>query len=68
MNLTIGLIGHDNTIAVQTYSLSYDAENGYTAYRIYGTNDALRPFKQIIEWIKQLFQKIIDAFKGLSNG
>ena len=68
VNLTIGLLGHDNTVAVQTYSLSYDAEKGYTAHRIFGTNDALRPLKQFFELIKKLFQKIADAFRNMFNG
>ena len=68
-NLTIGVKNDDGTISVQTYLLTYKLGEGYTAYRIYGNNDAegtaKKPFQTIIKLIKDLFQKIIDAIKNL---
>ena len=68
-NLTIGVKNDDGTISVQTYSLTYRIGEGYTAHRLYGNNDALgtakKPFNTIIKLIKDLFQKIADAFKKL---
>lgn len=64
-NLTIGVKNDDGTISVQTYSLKFDSETGYTSYRIYGNNDVSSIFRKPFEIIKMLFNKIIDAIKGL---
>jgi lysophospholipase L1-like esterase len=70
-NLTIGVKNDDGTISAQTYSLSYSITEGYTAHRVYGNNDveelAKRPFNTFIKLLKSLFEKIVDAIKGLFN-
>ena len=70
-NLTIGVKNEDGTIAAQTYTLTYKPGEGYSAYRVNGTNDAVgtatKPARNIIKLVKDLFQKIIDFFKGLFN-
>ena len=59
----------DGTVSVQTYLLVYEIGEGYTAYRLYGNNDAeehaKRPFNTILKLIKDFFQKIVDAIKNL---
>ena len=65
LNLTIGIKGEDGAIAAQTYQLKYSADEGYTAIRMYGTNDVKKSAKPILDLIKNLFKKIIDWFKGL---
>lgn len=61
-NLTIAVKNDDGTVSVRTYQLIYNADTGYSAYRIYGRNDffgtLLRPFMLIIGLIKSLFEKI----------
>jgi hypothetical protein len=67
--LTVAIKNDDGSIALQTYSLSYTKDAGYSASRIYGTNDAVdvvvkngNPF---FKWFKGILDKIIDFFKGL---
>ncbi|MBQ4244947.1 MAG: hypothetical protein II702_08545, partial [Clostridia bacterium] len=61
-NLTVGVKNDDGTLSARTYQLMYSAENGYSAYRIYGRNDIagtiLRPFRLITGLIKTLIDKI----------
>ena len=64
-NLTIGVKGADGAIAAQTYQLSYSADQGYTARRVYGSNDVTKPARPFLEKLKAFFQQIIDFFKGL---
>ncbi|MBQ9507333.1 MAG: hypothetical protein IJR51_09285, partial [Clostridia bacterium] len=70
-NLTIGVKNDDGTISVQTYTLIYSVTDGYTAYRVYGNNDveelSKRPFNTFIKLLKTIFEKIVDAIKGLFN-
>jgi len=60
-SLTVAVVGENQEISVQTYQLSYSKTDGYTAYRIYGTNDLIKtlikPFKNIISLISKLFKK-----------
>ncbi len=65
MNLTIGIKGENGAIAAQTYQLSYSADQGYTARRVYGSNDVTKPARPFLEKLKAFFQQIIDFFKGL---
>ena len=66
-NLSVGVIGEDGKLAVQTYQLEYK-DGAFTAYRIWGNNDAVgffaRVFQNIIRLFKMLFEKIADVFKG----
>ena len=66
-NLTIGVKNDDGTVAMQTYQLVYKSDTGYTAYRIYGSNDivglVLRPWRGIVKLIRSLLQKIGGLFK-----
>ena len=68
-NLTIGVKNDDGTISVQTYQLVYKIGEGYTAYRMGGTNDLVgtvkKPASTFIKLLKMLFEKIADALKGL---
>lgn len=59
-NLTVAIVNEDNSISLATYGLQYD--NGYTAYRIYESNNI---FKTISTTLKMIFEKIISFFKGL---
>lgn len=65
INLTIGIIGEDGAMAVQTYQLKYSSDEGYTAVRMYGTNDLKKSSKPILDLLKKLFNKIVEWFKGL---
>lgn len=68
-SLAIGIKGEDGKIAIQTYTLSYDKDSGYTAKRIYGNNDAVGTVEKtgtsLLKILKMLFEKIADLFKGL---
>ncbi len=68
-NLTIAVKGEDGKLAIQTYSLCYDKDSGYTAKRIYGNNDAVgtvvKTGTPLLNLLKMLFEKIADFFKGL---
>ncbi len=68
-NLTVGVKNEDGTVSVQTYQLTYKLGEGYSAYRVYGTNDAAgtakKPARTFISLIRDLFQKIADFFKNL---
>ena len=63
VNLTVGIVGEDGKVAVQTYDLKYD--NGYTAYRVYGTNDAVGSLEKPISNTVTIGQKLISSIKGL---
>ena len=68
-NLTIGVRNDDDTISVQTYLLTYKDGEGYSAERLGGTNDiegtVKKPLTTFVKLLKQLFEKIVDAIKGL---
>ena len=68
-NLTVGIKNDDGTVSAQTYTLTYKIGEGYSAYRVNGTNDAkgtaTKPFRTVFKLIKDLFQKIVDFVKGL---
>lgn len=66
-NLTVEIDNGDGTVSMQTYKLCYSIGKGYTAERIYGTNDLDGTLKKPFELIKKLFQMLIDAIKGLFN-
>ena len=63
-SLTVGVKNADGTISVRLYQLLYNAERGYSAYRIYGRNDIadtlMRPFRLVVK----LFDLIASLFKG----
>lgn len=63
-NLTVAIVGEDGTISVQTYQLTYDDDTGYAAYRIYGTNDAVKTVKKPVNNIISIFSKAATAIKG----
>ncbi len=68
-SLTITVNNDDGTVAVQTYELVYRIGEGYTAYRVIGNNDVVgqvkKPWQTFVKLIKQLFDKIVSAIKGL---
>ncbi len=70
-SLAIGVKGEDGKIAVQTYTLSYSDDTGYTAKRIYGNNDAVgtavKTGTSLFKLFKMLFEKLADLIKGLFN-
>ena len=61
-SLTVGVKNDDGTVSARFYQLIYNADTGYSAYRIYGRNDIfgtlLRPFKLIIGLVKSLIEKV----------
>jgi hypothetical protein len=65
VNLTVGIVGEDGKVAVQTYDLKYD--NGYTAYRVYGTNDAAGIVVKPVENVISIGKSIFSGIKGLFN-
>ena len=66
-SLTIGVKNDDGTLAVQTYRLTYHVGSGYTAYRIYGSNDVkkliLKPWSLFVKLLRLVADKIADAVK-----
>ena len=67
-NLTIGVVDEDGALAIQTYCLKYTRANGYTAKRVYGTNDVedtINKNRFLYKLMKLLFDKIISFFKGI---
>ena len=66
-SLTIGVKNDDGTISAQTYKLTYKEGYGYTAQRVYGTNDAAKPvrgiWEKIVDFFKSIFEKIKALFK-----
>ncbi len=65
--LVIGVKNDDGTTAIQTYKVSGSAKKGYSAYRVWGTNDIqgklLSPAKLLIKLVKMVFEKIAGLFK-----
>ena len=70
-NLTVTVRDAFGAVAVQTYRLSYSfRDGGYSAYRVYGTNDVestVNKNRFLYKLFKQLFEKIVSFFKGLFN-
>ncbi len=66
-NLVIKINNDDGTTAMQLYKISRDKDKGYTAYRVWGTNDikgkVLSPANLLIKLFKTLFDKIAGLFK-----
>ena len=70
-SLTVSVTDENGATAMQTYRLRYSKADGYTAFRIYGTNNVeeavnknrflLKFFKMLVEKIKALFSKIFPA-------
>ena len=68
-NLTVGVSDENGAMAVQTYKLKY-TKDGYSAHRVYGTNDVAdtvsknrflyKFFKGILEKIKAFFEKLFN--------
>lgn len=61
--LTVTSVGDDGKIAVTTYALSYESGEGYSAHRIYTTNDLGAVIKALIKTVIGLLMKIVDLFK-----
>ena len=61
-SLTIGVVNDDGSIAVQSYTLKYTEGKGYTAQRVYGTNNfkdtILKPFMLIVKLFKMILEKL----------
>jgi|GEM_PF-885209 len=69
-NLTIGIVDENGAVAVQTYKLSYSSSSGYTAHRLYGTNDIADTVDKnnfFLKFLKMIYEKIVEFFKGLFN-
>lgn len=60
-NVTVAVKNDDGTVSVQTYILRHTSE-GYTSYRLYGSNDIIgtliKPVRLIISLVKMLIDKI----------
>ncbi|MBQ7637644.1 MAG: hypothetical protein IJS90_01920 [Clostridia bacterium] len=70
-NLTVCVENADGTVAMQTYKLSYSFKDGYSAYRIYGTNDVVdtgNKNRLFYRLLKLIFEKIAGFFKNLFSG
>ena len=68
MNLTVTAEAEDGTTAMQTYRLSYSRSKGYTAYRLYGTNDVVGTVNKnrfLYKLFKLIIEKISSFFKNL---
>ena len=63
VNLTVGVVGDDGKISVQSYNLKYD--NGYTATRVYGNNDVVGSLQKPINNTITIGQKLISSIRGL---
>ena len=59
-NLTVTVRKDDGTTSMMTYNLTYD--NGYTAFRIYQSNNL---FNTIKVTIKTIISAVVNAFKSL---
>lgn len=60
--LTVTSLGGDGKTAVTSYALSYDSKEGYSAARIYTTNDLGAVWKSLINIVKSLLTKILSIF------
>lgn len=63
--LAIKVKNDDGGTAIQTYSLSYNSGNGYTAHRIYGNNNIEELLSRPLKLIKALFDLVIKTIKKL---
>jgi len=63
-SLTIAVKKSAFDLAVSVYSLSYDSDNGYAAYRLYTTNSVVSVAKSAVNIGKAAVNKIVS---GLSN-
>ena len=60
--------GADGAVAVQAYKLRYTKTNGYTAVRIYGTNDIMETAEKnrfVCKFFKMIFEKIDGFFRKI---
>ena len=64
-SLTIGVKNDYGTLSVRTYQLIYDAERGYSAYRMYGRNDFWGTLSRPIRLLEKLFNLIFDKISAL---
>ena len=60
--LAVAIVNDDNTIALETYSLQYN--NGYTAYRTYQTNDAVKTGKTTLKTIVNKSVSLVKSIFG----
>jgi len=63
--LAVTIKGEDGKTTVMTYFLSYDINNGYTATRVYQTNDAEGTATNIVTKITTAIKKAWNSFIGL---
>lgn len=61
-SLTVSAVREDGKVAVTHYQLSFD-KNGYSAYRIYTTNDVFGVLSSVLNNIKSLFTKLFSLFQ-----
>lgn len=67
-NLTIGVRDENGALAIQTYCLKYSRADGYTAKRVYGTNDledTVNKNRFLYRLLKLLFDKIVGFINQL---
>ncbi len=62
-SLAVTIVGEDGKIVVMTYSLSYD--DGYTATRVYQTNDAEKTATSVFKTISKAIKSAWNSFVGL---
>lgn len=63
--LTVVVVQDDGKTAVYTYQLTYAANKGYTAYRLYSTNDAVNTATVAVTSFVTRTKTVIDTIKGL---
>jgi len=62
-SLTVTIVGENGKLVVMTYSLSYD--NGYTAKRVYQTNDAEKTASSVINTISKVIKSVWNGLISL---
>ena len=62
-SLTVGVKNADGTLSVRIYQLLYNAERGYSAYRVYGRNDIVDTLMRPFRLIAKLFDLIASLFR-----
>ncbi len=68
--LTVSYTDENGAVAMQTYTLKY-TKDGYTAHRVYGTNDVADTVEKnrlLYKLFKLLVEKLRDFFKKLFGG
>lgn len=66
-NLTVTVKNENGTTAVITYDLKYTIGKGYTAYRVYGTNDIAGTVTKPVKAVSKISSTIRSLFGNMLN-